>query len=145
MYFGIGIYHPKYECNQGTLWRSALSLGANFMFTIGNRFKRQASDTCKSWQQLPMMEFDSIESLHKHLPYSCMLVGVEMDEAAVDLRSFHHPDRCVYLLGAEDHGLPDKVLSWCHKIVQIPSKFCLNVSAAGTVIMYDRISKTRSP
>ena len=34
-----------------------------------------------------------------------MLVGVEMDENAMDLETFHHPRRCVYLLGAEDHGL----------------------------------------
>jgi hypothetical protein len=29
---------------------------------------------------------------------------VELDENAVDLETFEHPRRCVYLLGAEDNG-----------------------------------------
>lgn len=48
-YCGIGIFHPKFEVNQGTLWRTALAFHANFMFTVGHRFRWQSSDTTKAW------------------------------------------------------------------------------------------------
>ncbi len=45
------------------------------------------------------------------------------------------------MLGAEDNGLTKKALSKCLEIIYIPTKYCINVAATGTVIMYDRISK----
>lgn len=47
-YFGIGIYNPKTETNMGTLWRSAYNFGADFIFTIGMRYKKMGSDTAKA-------------------------------------------------------------------------------------------------
>lgn len=40
-YYGIGIYETKEETNVGTLWRSAQNFGADFIFTIGARYKTQ--------------------------------------------------------------------------------------------------------
>lgn len=42
--FGIGVYHPKHEINIGTLIRSAYIFGANYVFTVGRRYKRQSSE-----------------------------------------------------------------------------------------------------
>ena len=44
-FFGVGIENTKTHQNIGTLWRSASIMGASFMFTIGKRYKKQASDT----------------------------------------------------------------------------------------------------
>ena len=52
-FFGIGIVGAKHEANVGTLWRGAWQLGASFIFTVGARFKEQASDTTSAWQQIP--------------------------------------------------------------------------------------------
>ena len=141
-YFGVGIWHPKCEENQGTLWRSAYAFGAAFAFTIGPRFTKQATDTPKTYLNVPMLTFDDIDDLMHHLPYCCPLVGVELHEGARSLDRFVHPDRAIYLLGAEDHGLPEKVLERCHDIVQIGGlKMCLNVSTVGSIIMYDRLTQ----
>lgn len=138
-FFAIGIYHPKFECNAGGLWRSAFAFGASFVFTVGRRFKREAADTPKTWQSVPMFNFEDLDDLKKHLPYGCTLVGVELDDSAVPLNRFAHPERACYLLGAEDHGLPPKVMQACHRIVQIPDlKVCLNVSTTGSLVMYHR-------
>ena len=104
-YFGIGIEHTKTGVNVGTLWRSAHLLGASFIFTIGNRYKKQASDTTKAWRHLPMYEYETFNDFYDNLPYNCRLIGVELDQKATPLERFVHPERCVYLLGAEDHGL----------------------------------------
>lgn len=139
-YFGIGIYHPKHEVNVGGLWRSATLFGAAFVFTIGERYRRQASDTPATPHHTPLFHFESVEDLLLHEPWSAPLVGVELDDRAEALPNFWHPERAVYLLGAEDHGLPPHVLDRCHKVVQIPSPlpWSMNVASAGSVLLYDR-------
>lgn len=140
-YFGIGIENGKTEQNLGTLFRSAKILGANFIFTIGKRYKKQCSDTIKSWRHIPIYQYDNFDDFYKNIPYDCQLVGVELDNRAEMLKQFNHPERCIYLLGAEDHGLTKQALGRCHKLIKIPGSNSLNVSVAGSIVMYDRLSK----
>ena len=140
-YFGIGIENGKFEQNIGTLFRSALILGASFIFIIGRRYKYQCTDTTKSTKHLPSYHYLDFEDFYNHLPYDCQLIGVELDNRATKLTSFQHPERCIYLLGAEDHGLTKEALQSCHKLVRIPGDISLNVSVAGSIVMYDRLAK----
>ena len=140
-YFGIGIFNPKTETNVGTLWRSAHILGASFIFTIGRRYKRQATDTTFASNNIPLFNYENFEEFYKNMPTDCILVGVELDEKSIASNEFQHPKRCIYLLGAEDHGLSAEAILKCHKLVQLPGDKCLNVSVAGSLIMYDRVIK----
>jgi tRNA G18 (ribose-2'-O)-methylase SpoU len=140
-YFGIGIEHCKTSQNIGTLWRSAFNLGASFIFTVGHRYKRQASDTVKAWRHIPLFQVDTIEELKRIIPYDCLLVGVENTDDARPIKSFTHPERAIYLLGSEDIGLSKNALSKCQQIIILPSNQCLNVSVAGALVMYDRFTK----
>jgi tRNA G18 (ribose-2'-O)-methylase SpoU len=140
-YCGIGIYHPKHETNVGTLWRSALALNADYIFTIGPRYKKQSSDTVKTWRHIPLWSFTDLKDFVDHLPYDAQLIGIEITDDAVPLERFRHPQRAVYLLGAEDHGLPGSVLERCRHVVRFTSDRCINVASAGTVVLYDRQAK----
>jgi len=140
-YFGIGIYQPKRETNVGTLWRSARILGASFLFTIGHRYRHQCSDTMKAPRHVPLFSYESFDAFLKALPACGHLIAIELDEQAAPISNFVHPQQAVYLLGAEDYGLPPAVLNKCRSIVQLPGDFCLNVAVAGSIAMYDRISK----
>jgi len=146
-YFGIGIENCKTPANIGTLWRTAHNIGAAFIFVIGKRYKHQASDTTKASRHLPLYHYEDFNEFYKNIPHNCQLVGVEYpDDRAVALPSFPHPERAVYLLGAEDHGLSKMAKDACHKMVFIPgSKLgtSLNVSVAGSIIMYDRNSRQK--
>lgn len=139
-YFGIGIVNGKTEANIGTLWRTARLYDAAFVFTVGSRYKRQASDTPNTPRHVPLFEFHAVDDLLAHLPYGCPLVGVELDPRAVPLTEFKHPERACYLLGAEDKGLPVSVLDRCHMLVQIPTPRpeSMNVSTAGALMLHDR-------
>lgn len=138
-FFGIGIFHPKHEVNMGTLFRSATNFGASYVFTVGRRYKEQNSDTTKTWRHIPFYHFESVADLKKHLPKACPLIGVELDEKAHDLTKYIHPERACYMLGAEDCGLPKRVVSECHELVVIPElNQCLNVAVAGSILMYAR-------
>jgi tRNA G18 (ribose-2'-O)-methylase SpoU len=143
-YFGVAAYHPKHEVNIGTLWRSAHSYGASMLATIGRRYTHQSGDTTKAPRSLPLHHYSDIDDLIAHLPYGCPLVGVELDDRAESLTGFVHPHRALYLLGAEDHGLPPAVLDRCHHILQIPSPapWSLNVAVAGSLVLHDRYLKT---
>jgi tRNA G18 (ribose-2'-O)-methylase SpoU len=137
-YFGIGIERSKTEANVGTLWRSAFALGAAFVFTIGKRYPRQSSDTTESWRHIPLLEFASVEDFQVHIPYDCQVIGVEITPDADLLHEFKHPPRAIYLLGPEDGSLSKSAQDICQRIVKFDSRYCLNVAAAGTVVMYDR-------
>lgn len=140
-YFGIGIYNTKNECNIGTLWRSAYILEASFIFTIGKRYKKQCSDTVQAYKHLPLYEYIEINQFYNNIPNGCCLLGIEQNKRSIDLVKFSHPERAIYLLGAEDYGLPEEVMNKCHGIISIDTNICLNVSVAGSIIMYDRRAK----
>lgn len=142
-YFGIGIENTKTKANIGTLWRSAYSLGASFIFVIGQRYKKQASDTVKAMKHIPMYHHDTFDKFYENLPKDCRLVGVDNVEGARMLDGYGHIERCVYLLGAEDLGLSKKALNKCHGLIQFESKLCLNVAVAGSIVMYDRQMKLK--
>ena len=141
-YFGIGIYQPKNKENIGTLWRSAFIFGASFIFTIGHRYKKQCSDTVKAYRHIPLWTFDTYAEFKDKVPYTSRIICIENSENADNLSNFVHPHQCVYLLGSEDHGLPEPILSGNQTII-IPSKreFCLNVSTSGSIVMFDRLNK----
>lgn len=137
-YFEIGIYHTKIPQNLGTLWRSAYQLGASGIFTIGRRYEKQASDTCKTPRHIPLREYVNFEEFLNARPKGAQLICVET--GGKNLKEFVHPEQAIYLLGAEDHGLPEEVLSYGQHIISLdfirePS---YNVAVAATLIMYDR-------
>ena len=140
-YFGIGIFEPKIEENIGTLWRSAFAMGATFVFTIGKKYKHQASDTTKSWKHIPLYHYPTLTEFCNVVPHKCQVIGIELDKKSTKISEFVHPERCIYLLGSERIGLSDEALLCCNDLVQLQGKYCLNVAVAGSIAMYDRINK----
>lgn len=141
-FFEIGVTHGKTEHNLGTLWRSAYQLGANGIFTVASRFNvRVAADTYKAWRHVPLRQFDDLDGLLGALPYSTQVIGVEM--GGEPLSDFNHPERAIYLLGAEDNGIGKVELSRCHQVVSLAAvrQPSFNVAVAGSIVMYDRLTK----
>ena len=138
-YFGIGIEGVSKPMNVGNLVRSAHALGASFIFTVAANYDvaMSGSDTSDTTAQVPFYPFDSMESMR--LPAGCELVGIELDDTAIDLPSFRHPRRAAYVLGMERVGLSDAMIECCDHIVKIPTKFSLNLATTGGIVMYDRL------
>lgn len=140
-FFGIGILNNVDGLNIGTLWRSAFIMGASFIFTIDKKYKPESSDVTRAWTKIPLYHYQTIDDLKSHLPYSTKLIAVEINAESIPLAQFEHPNRAIYLLGNEQSGLSKKVLSECHSIVSLPGNFSLNVAVAGSILLYDRLSK----
>jgi tRNA G18 (ribose-2'-O)-methylase SpoU len=142
-YFGIGIYHNKSKHNIGTLWRSAQLFDPSHIFTIMKRYKWMPTDTLKTWRSIPFFHHENVEEFIAGLPMDCELVGIEMTDDATSIIDFVHPKRAIYLLGAEESGLPEEILSQCKIVIQLPGKHSMNVSTAGSLVMYDRHVKSK--
>ena len=140
-YFGIGCLNMKNSINYGTLFRTAQLMNADFIFLIGRRFKKQASDTMKSYRHIPLFEYKNFKDFNDHRPYDCKLIGIELSNNATLLSDFEHPKRACYLLGAEDNGLTNEAIDSCQEIVYLLGEMSLNVSVAGSIVLYDRIQK----
>jgi len=138
-FFEVGIYNVKREVNVGTLWRSVYQLGASGIFTIGKRYEKQASDTPKAYKHIPLRHYIDFDAFQLARPYGTSLVGVEM--CGIPLSGFTHPEQAIYLLGAEDSGLPFSILEKCQYVVSLESieKFSYNVSVAGSIVLYNRV------
>ncbi len=143
-FFEIGIIQGKNEQNLGTLWRSANIMGCNGIFTIGKRYpKRQVTDTMQTDKHIPLREFDNFDDFYKSIPRNTELIGIELKEDAKSIFEFKHPERAIYLLGAEDAGISNDILSKCHKIIKIPfNKNSMNVAVTGSIVIYDRHLKS---
>ena len=142
-YFGIGIYHPKTTENVGTLWRSAFIFGASFIFTIGRRYKKQASDTPDTIKHVPLYDYVSYDDFYSHIPRGCRLIFIEMHEKALPITNFYHYEQAIYILGAEDYGIPERFFK-NESTIYIPTvkTFSMNVAVAGSIVMYDRFLKS---
>jgi len=137
-FFEIGVYYPKTEENIGTLMRSAYQLGASGVFTIGRRYRKQASDTVSAFKHIPVRHYDTFDEFNECRPIGAVLVGVEMGGRPLSVA--HHPQSAVYLLGSEDNGLPDKVLARCQSVISLDAvrTASYNVAVAGALVMYHR-------
>lgn len=138
-YFGIGVEGISKAHNLGAVLRTGHAFGASFAFTIAaepNLRQVNQTDTSKSNIHVPYYEWDHGEDLI--LPRGCALVGVELTPDAVNLPSFRHPLNAAYILGPEAGSLSPHMQNKCDHIIKIPTKFCLNVSLAAALTLYDR-------
>lgn len=138
-YFAIGSERMSKPMNLGALMRTAHAFGASFVFSIdAARSLKTANiaDTSKSASQIPYYQWDHLDQMQ--LPRGCQLVGVELTEDAVDLPVFRHPPQAAYILGPEKGNLSPEALARCDHVIKIPTRFCINVSLAGALVMYDR-------
>ncbi|MEL6386171.1 MAG: RNA methyltransferase [Pseudomonadota bacterium] len=139
-YFAIGAEGISKPMNLGALMRTAHAFGASFVFSVNAADKVRKvynADTSKTFQHVPYYQWETIDDMH--LPRGCQLVGVELTDDAIDLPSFRHPLNAAYVLGRERGDLSPDMLARCHHVVKIPTKFCINVSLAGGLVMYDRV------
>ena len=68
------------------------------------------------------------DEFYASLPHDCQLIGVEFPhDGAKPLAEFTLPERCIFLLRAEDNGLSKRAVEKRHRFVYIPSLMGRNV------------------
>jgi tRNA G18 (ribose-2'-O)-methylase SpoU len=138
-YFAVGAEGISKPMNLGAILRTAHAFGASFAFSVNASHRVRdvyQADTAKSVSHVPYYEWADIDAMA--LPDNCQLVGVELTDEAVDLPAFRHPLCAAYVFGRERGSLTEEMQTRCQHIVKIPTKFCVNVSVACAITLYDR-------
>lgn len=138
-WFAVGAEGISKPMNLGAIMRTSHAFGASFVFTLGAHHRVRdvhKADTSKTHQHVPYFDFDSPDALM--LPRDCRLVGVELTADSIDLPTFRHPQGAAYVFGREKGSLTPEMQEKCEFIVQIPTRFCINVGTAVAITLYDR-------
>jgi tRNA(Leu) C34 or U34 (ribose-2'-O)-methylase TrmL len=139
-YAAIGLHQPKFDANIGGALRAATCYDAKLVLYTGVRFRHHVTDTCATHKHVPLLPVDSILD---HIPHGAVPIAVEITDRAIDLTTFHHPERALYIFGPEDGSLGPAILNRCAYTVYVPTETCMNLAATVNVVLYDRMAKRR--
>lgn len=137
---------PKYDHNVAGVQRAASNFGIGQVWFTGNRVKLEPEKGKRLPREERMKGYDSVDVIQYDYPFDQFpkgvpIIALEVKENSQCLSTFEHPEEAVYVFGPEDGSIPKAVLGFCHQFVRIPTRHCLNLSAATNVTLYDRMLK----
>lgn len=140
----IVLIDPKFPHNVGSAIRHAACFGARQVIWTGDRVERFLAGS--RWPREERLRayrrdvrFERDDRPFDRFGRGVTPVAVEVREGSESLFTFEHPERAVYVFGPEDGSLMRTELMLCHRFVQIPSRHCLNLANAVSVVLYDRV------
>ncbi len=141
----IALDNPKTPVNIGATLRAAHCYGVSQVVIGGERGHksyrqgvRHGSNTPSAHRNIPVViARDPLE----YRPFEADVVAVDLVEGATPLPEFRHPQRAVYVFGAEDATLGKRILDRAQHRVMIPTTHCMNLAVTVNVILYDRLLK----
>jgi tRNA(Leu) C34 or U34 (ribose-2'-O)-methylase TrmL len=138
----VVLVNPKFPHNVGAAVRSASCWGIEQVWWTGDRIKLSEK------QRLPREErmrgYKDVELIQFNNPFdqfnldNVVPVAIELQKGAESLPQFEHPKNAVYIFGPEDGSIPATFRKFCHRFVVIPTRHCLNLSVAVSLVLYER-------
>lgn len=145
----IGLVNPKYAHNVGAAVRAASCFGVRQVWFSGERVSLKPvrgerlprEERMKGYRDVELRQFDYF---FEQFERGVVPVAVELRPESESLPQFEHPEQALYVFGPEDGSLGSAVLSQCHRFVVIPTRHCVNLSAAVYLVLYDRFVKRQA-
>ena len=141
----IVLTNPKYDHNVGQSQRAASCYGIKQLWFTGNRVSLEPEKGKRLPREERMRGYKDVEVIQFDYPFdqfpNATPVAVEIGPNSEDLVDFEHPENPIYIFGPEDGSIPQVFMRHCHRFVTIPTKHCVNLSAAVYTILYDRHAK----
>lgn len=139
------LVNPKYPHNVGAVVRAASCYGVEQVWITGNRVSLDPGRSFRLPREERMKGYADVHLFQNDRPLyqfrDITPIAVEVRENAESLHEFTHPANPIYIFGPEDGSLGREILVRCHRFIQIPTKQCLNLSAAVYTVLYDRALK----
>ena len=139
----IVLINPKFEENVAGALRACSAFCESELRWSGNRFSLD-SRKGRIRREFRMRTYHDVIMRHMDRPLDAACgvpVAVELVDGAEDLTYFKHPKEATYVFGPEDGDIPPQILRCCHRFVRIPTRHCINLSAAVNVVLADRVMK----
>ena len=142
----IALVNPKYPHNVGAAVRAASCYGLRQVWFTGDRVQLVGARGYRLPREERMRGYQEVELRHSDAFFDAfgpdvVPVAVEVRPGSESLIDFEHPEKALYVFGAEDGSLLKPVLRLCHRFVIIPTRHCTNLSAAVYTVLYDRHAK----
>jgi 23S rRNA (guanosine2251-2'-O)-methyltransferase len=136
--------------NVGSIFRTADAAGVARILLSGytptplDRFGRPQKEVAKTAlgaeRTVPWEYFKTVNAALKHARAAGFtIVGVELDDRAIDFRAFRRSGATAFVFGNEVRGLSPALRTACDTLIQIPmrgTKESLNVSVAAGIILF---------
>jgi tRNA(Leu) C34 or U34 (ribose-2'-O)-methylase TrmL len=142
----VALINPKFAHNIGTALRACSCFKVRQLWWTGNRVPLDLAKGQRLPREERMKGYRDVEVIRDDRFFDAFgrevtPVAVEIRPGSENLLQFEHPERALYVFGPEDGSIPKPILMHCHRFVVIPSRHCLNLSAAIYVVLYDRLTK----
>lgn len=140
----VVLTNPKYPRNVGAVVRALSCYGVKQLWYSGNRFNLEdgqrlpREERMKGYAEVEVIQYDfPFDMFDKSIPK----IAIELRPGSESLQTFVHPEQAVYVFGPEDGSIPKQFIQHCHRFVSIPTRHCMNLSAAVYTVLYDRQCK----
>lgn len=142
----VALVDPKFSFNVAQAVRIASCYGVPQVWFNGRRVPLDSTKGNRLPREERMKGYQDVQICHQEyffdrFPDDVVPVGVELTPSSENLLYFEHPEKALYVFGPEDGGLGKVERMHCHRIIQIPTRHCLNLSMAVGTVLYDRHSK----
>lgn len=142
----VYLHNPKYPHNLGQVVRACSCFGVGQVWWSGDRIAKKIEGLGRLPREERLRGYEDVRLLQSAraldaFPTEVVPVALEFKPSSERLPEFVHPEKAVYVFGPEDGSLDRGILSRCHRFVFIPTKHCVNLSAAVYMVLYDRMVK----
>lgn len=142
----VALMNPRFPHNVGAAMRAASCFGVDQVWFTGERVqfalsqmkKLPREERMKGFKEVELRQYDHFLDQYDD---TVVPVAIELRPGSESLASFVHPEKALYIFGPEDGSVPPSILSRCHRFVVIPTRHCVNLSAAVYITLYDRLIK----
>jgi tRNA(Leu) C34 or U34 (ribose-2'-O)-methylase TrmL len=138
----IILSNPKYAHNVGHIVRAASCFGITQVWYTGDRVRLDIEEKGRLPREERMKGYKEVNLINFDYPFDqfpdATPVAIELRPNAENLFEFEHPDNAVYVFGPEDGSIGQVDRKHCHRFVYIPTHFCVNLSAAVYMVLWDR-------
>lgn len=138
---------PKYPHNVAGALRAASCFGIGQVIFSGDRVRQEVEQARRIPREERMRGYAEVQLVNSNRPFDLFKgagvtpVAIELRPNAEQLQNFEHPENPLYVFGPEDGSVSSSFLRLCHRFVVIPTRHCVNLSAAVYMVLYDRLLK----
>lgn len=153
--YGVALDNVRSAFNVGSICRTTDGAGLGFLilggYTPGIDNRQVIKTSMKTINWIPSIQTATLQDhLIKQKQAGYPIIGIETTENAASYNEFQWPKKAIIVLGNEEYGISNDVLSICDSFVHIPMfgfKNSINIANAFAIIAFaiaEQINKTDS-